>query len=92
MTSLWSTAKALRIPLDPKLKYIIDIPYTMSFAIRKRQQIDSLNELPKEKRPTDEIIWDGSSSELEAWMEKVMGSKETAKDRNVIIDINDVEG
>jgi hypothetical protein len=90
---LWSVAKALQIPLDPKVKYITDIPYTISYTIRKRIQIDSLNELPKEKRPPDSIIWDGSSSELDSWIERVM--KSTSKDssgKDVIIDIDTIEG
>lgn len=55
------------------------------------QQIDNLNELPKEKRPTDEIIWDGTSEDLDEWLEKVLDPKKKQQ-QNVILDIRDVEG
>lgn len=56
--------------------------------VRKRQQIDSLSELPKEKRPTDEILWDGTPEDLDDWISKVLDIK-----RSDITDINlkDVE-
>jgi len=83
----------LQIPLDPKVRYITDLPYTISYTIRKRTQIDSLNELPKEKRPTEELIWDGTGKELDSWIERVMSprSKETYG-KDVVINIDDVEG
>jgi hypothetical protein len=65
----------LQIPLDPKIKELADIPYTISFIIRKRQQIDNLNELSKEKRPPEEMIWDGTPEELEDWLERVFNNK-----------------
>ena len=40
------------------------------------QQIDNLNELPKEKRPTDDIIWNGTSEEMDEWLDKVLSNKE----------------
>jgi len=84
----------LRIPLDPKLKKLTDVPYTISYVIRKRQQIDSFNELPKEKRPPDDLIWDGTSDELEEWIDKVFGRNKSAQQTNdkIIINIDDVEG
>jgi len=39
-------------------------------------QIDNLNELPKEKRPTDEMIFEGSPEELDSWLERVLSGKE----------------
>jgi hypothetical protein len=54
-------------------------------------QIDNINELPKEKRPTDYIIWDGSSTEMDEWMEKVMGTKSN-DDTEIIINDIDIEG
>jgi hypothetical protein len=88
---LWSIAKALQIPLDPKIKYLNEMPYTLSSTIRKRQQIDNLNELPKEKRPTEQIIWEGSANDLEEWLEKVMGNK-SKEDTEIIIRDIDIEG
>lgn len=39
-------------------------------------QIDNLNELPKEKRPPESIIWDGTSDDIEEWLERVFSPKE----------------
>jgi hypothetical protein len=49
------------------------MPYTISYVIRKRQQIDTLAELPKEQRPPDSILWDGTSEDIDEWLENVMG-------------------
>lgn len=65
----------MQVPLDPRIKRLADLPYTISFVIRKRQQIDSLNELPKDKRPPESIIWDGTSEELDDWLDRVFSSK-----------------
>ncbi len=85
----------MQVPLDPKLKNLAEIPYTISFIIRKRQQIDNLNELPKEKRPPEAMIWDGNPEEMEEWLEKVFETKENKKKQDkVILKIkdNEVEG
>jgi hypothetical protein len=55
------------------------------------QQIDNLNELPKAKRPPDSIIWNGTGDELDDWLEKVLGGKET-KETTFMIDTSKVEG
>lgn len=61
-----------------------DLPYTLSFVIRKRMQIDNFGELPKEKRPPDSMIWDGTIEEIEKWLEEVMsGKKEVKSDINI---------
>jgi len=65
----------LQIPLDSKIKELADLPYTISFIIRKRQQIDGFNELPSEKRPTEKLIWDSDPEELEEWLDKVFDTK-----------------
>ena len=79
----------MRIPLDNKIKELPDLPYTISFVIKKRQQIDNLMELPKLKRPSDELIWDGSPEELETWLDRVFNKKEQ---QEVIMDIDGIEG
>lgn len=61
----------------------------MSFVLRKRMQIDNLSELPKAKRPPDSILWDGTSEELDNWLERVFDNK---SDVNTNILIDDVEG
>lgn len=78
----------MHIPLDPKVKELADLPYTISFIIRKRQQVDSLNELPSEKRPPESIIWDGTPEEMEEWLERVFDTKEK---QEVTFQIKDTE-
>ncbi len=39
-------------------------------------QIDNLNELPKDKRPPEKMIWDGGSNELDRWLDRVMSGKQ----------------
>ena len=65
----------MQIPLDPKVKELADLPHTISFIIRKRQQIDNLSELPKDKRPPESVIWDGTSEEMEDWLNRVFDKK-----------------
>jgi len=65
----------LHIPIDSKITEIKDIPNTISYVIKKRIQIDNFNELPKEKRPTEKLIWEGLSEDIEEWLEKVFDSK-----------------
>ena len=80
----------MSIPLDPKVKDLSQLPYTISFVIRKMQQIDNLNELPKEKRPPEDIIWDGTSEEMDEWLNKVLSSK--GDDGSLKLSIKDIEG
>jgi hypothetical protein len=61
-------------------------------VIRKMQQIDNLHELPKEKRPTDEIIWDGTSEELDEWLDKVLGPGKKGGSDSLQISLKDIEG
>jgi hypothetical protein len=68
-----------------------DIPYTITYVVKKRMQIDNLNELPKEKRPPDLMIWEGTSEELESWIDKVLDNKQQQK-ANLVIDENKIEG
>jgi hypothetical protein len=54
------------------------------------QQIDNLNELPKDKRPPQDIIWDGTSDDMEEWLEKVLSGPNKVK-REVEFLIDDIE-
>jgi hypothetical protein len=54
-------------------------------------QIDNLNELPKEKRPPDIMIWEGTSDEMESWIDKVFSGKQQTK-ANLVISEKDIEG
>lgn len=81
----------MRVALDPKIEELQDVPYTISYVIRKRQQIDNLNELPKEKRPPDSIVWDGTPEEMDEWLDKVFDNKHK-ETMDLIIKPSDVEG
>ena len=79
--------------MDKTIKDINDIPHTISYVIRKRQQIDSLVELPREKRPPDWILWHNNPDKLDRWLDDVMdikGKKE--KDTTLSIPISEIEG
>jgi len=75
--------------MDLRIKSLSDTPHTISYVIRKRQQIDSLSELGKEKMPTNEIIWDGSPEDLEEWIERVLSPSKS--DTGTVISLSDVE-
>jgi len=80
----------LSIPLDPKVSKLSQLPYTISYVIRKMQQIDNLNELPKEKRPPQDVIWDGTSDDMDEWLETVLssgGKKNTTEVQFIVDDI-----
>jgi len=70
--------------LDTRIKLLHQVPHTISYVIRKRQQLDSLSELPKEKQPTPEILWDGSPEDLDDWLSTVFD----AKHKTNVTDIN----
>lgn len=75
----------------PGFETPLELPWTMSFVAKKRQQVDNLAELPKEKRPPDTIIWWGSSDELEEWLDKVLDTKKTKEpDIGFIIQQEDI--
>lgn len=67
-----------------------ELPWTISYVMKKRTQIDSFNELPKEKRPPDSILWYGTPEELDIWFDKVLDRKETPG-QEVILDIREDE-
>jgi hypothetical protein len=55
-------------------------------VIRKRQQIDQINELPKEKRPPDDYIW-GDGKELDKWFDAMFNTKKPKGKNEGNIDI-----
>jgi hypothetical protein len=59
--------------------------------MRKRMQIDNLNELSKDKRPTDEMIFEGSSEELDRWLDKVLSGKEPYRESILNISTDEIE-
>ena len=88
---MWGVAKGLGVPIDVEITEIRDIPHSISYVIRKRSQIDNLNELPKEKRPPTKLLWDAPVEELEIWLENVLSGKQV-KTTNIAIDESQIEG
>jgi hypothetical protein len=70
------------------LSEINDLPYTISFVIRKLIQVDNLNELSKSKRPDDTLIWDSPTEDLEIWLDEIFSDK---IQKDVVFEIKDVE-
>lgn len=98
---MWAVAKALQVPFDFTVKDINDLPFTISYVIRKRAQLDGFMELPKDKRPTERMIWDGKPEEIERWLDRVFDRKPNTLDRRrqsnypgliMEIDKNEIEG
>jgi hypothetical protein len=58
--------------------------------MRKRLQIDNYNELPKDKKPSDALIWSGSPEELEDFLDRVLSDKKPNKAEFVVSD-RDIE-
>ena len=68
-----------------------DVPYTISFVIRKRQQIDNFYELDESKRPTERMIWEGTAEDIERWLERVFNSKLKPIETEIIFDDIEIE-
>lgn len=77
--------------MDLNIKSIEDIPYTISYVIRKRQQVDSLSELGSEKRPPDEVLWHNNPDKLNEWLDKVLGRKEKKDKDEFVLNIPSFE-
>ena len=69
---MWHIVQNSKIQFDESLGNVKTLPYTVSYLIRKRIQIDSWMELPKEKRPP-KAIWD-NAEELEEWFDRIYGT------------------
>jgi hypothetical protein len=89
MASVWSTTKASGLPLHIDLPPADELPWTISYVIRKRAQLDSFNELPKEKRPPDSMIWYGDNRDIDNWFDKVF--KSDRRPDEILLDISDEE-
>jgi hypothetical protein len=63
------------ILFDKRLTEIRDLPYTLAFVIRKRLQVDNLNEFPEEKRPSEHLIWNGTADDINSWLKKAIENK-----------------
>jgi hypothetical protein len=51
-------------------------------------QIDSLSELGSEKQPPEQLLWSGSSEELNKWLKDMLAGK---KSKNIDLVIDNVE-
>lgn len=49
-------------------------------------QIDNFNELPKEKRPPDHMVWDGTIEDIEKWLDEVITGKKQVTSEIMIPD------
>ncbi len=83
MSNVWTIAKELKIGLK-SLEDVARLPYTISYVIRKLIQVSSFNELPKEKRPPDSIVWWGTAEEIDSWIERVFDYKKFTPNEIVI--------
>ncbi|MHA2084949.1 MAG: hypothetical protein ACXABD_14420 [Candidatus Thorarchaeota archaeon] len=79
------------LPLHPDLPSADELPWTINYIIKKRAQIDSFNELPKEKRPPDDILWYGTPEELDTWFDKVLDRNYEDPKKAVILEISEDE-
>jgi len=75
------------LPLHPSLTDPSSYPHTVNFCIKRQMQIDSYMELPKDKRPPEEI-WD-DPERLETWFDDVF---DFSKPNSVELVISDIEG
>jgi hypothetical protein len=90
---LWAVARELKIPLDLDLKQIRELPYTISYVVRKRIQIDNLNQLPEEKRPPENVLWHSNPDKLDEWLDKTLNKKEkkVIPQDTIVFPLGDVE-
>ena len=64
-----------------------DLPYTISSVIKLREMLDGFLELPKDKRPPEDVWF--KPEELEEWLDRAFSSdKQTSFD----FVIDDIEG
>lgn len=85
---MWHVVQHTNLKFSALFRDASMLPYTFSYLIRKRMQIDSWNELPKEKRPP-ESIWD-NPDELEEWFNRVFDDK-AQTEFNIAWNENEVE-
>lgn len=69
-----NVAKATGMPIMVDLKAADELPHTLSFAISYRAKINSLQELPKDKRPPKNL-WD-KPHKLDEFLDKAFSIKD----------------
>jgi hypothetical protein len=70
------------MPLAEGLEYSDDLPHTISTAIVTRIRIDSLNELPEDKRPPRDLWW--KPFKLKQFLDEVFDTKKEGASRKFI--------
>lgn len=88
---MWITHTQTELPLHKELPPADDLPWTINWVIRKRTQLDGYLELPKEKRPPDDIIWYGTSDDIEHWFDRVFDRDKPPIDKEVTLQIDPKE-
>jgi hypothetical protein len=86
---VWRIVKELKQPLHSSISSlsVAEYPYTISLIIRKRMQIDSFLDLPKDDQPPHEI-WD-KAEELEEWFSRLYGKDK--KQTEFTLPVDEVE-
>lgn len=84
---MWTTAKSTGQPLRSDLPESAEMPWTIAYCVRKREQVASHLELPKEKRPPEIMVWWGTPEQLDDWFDRVFERKKgKKKPQDVIVD------
>jgi hypothetical protein len=85
----WRIVKDLNYPLHKSLNgfSVLEYPYTITFVIKRRMQIDSYMELPEEKRPP-RSIWD-YPSKISEWFDNAFSDGK--KQNEFTLPVNDDE-
>jgi hypothetical protein len=86
-----SLYRIVGIPIAQGLETVQDLPHTLTQAILYRAKLDSLNELPKDKRPPRNL-WDKGFA-LEEYLEHIWDNDKNNKESKDYIefDLEDVE-
>lgn len=89
MAAAMLIAKETGIPFAEGVNSVIDLPHTISYAINYRAQLNSLNELPKDKRPPRDL-WNKPVA-LSEYLEHVW-EMDTPKGQDYLeYDLEDIE-
>lgn len=92
MSTAWAVADGRWEDIFKGFNNVFKMPWTMSYVAMKRRQIDNYNEIPKEKRPPDMMIWWGSPEDIEEWFDKVYDRSPTSNNDELefVIDEKDI--